>query len=179
MEEKCCITPDMISSDLIAAHLKSDDRLKGILDPQAEGVAQSLCNLLNLLVEPQNKENTDGEISDMDQDENEDAAERDHQRAEDMIEGKKSAWKTARRKRGKQAGAEQMDQTAVNAGKRGADDAETEEPPAPKCLMLPPGQEIKGKTEHFNLEEADAAAAAAATAKAAAASKEEVKRTKK
>ena len=68
-----------------------------------------------------------------------------------------------------------MDQTEVNAGKRGADDTETEKPPAPKCQMLPSSEEKKGKTEHFNLEEADAAAAAEAAATAAAASKEEAK----
>ena len=173
VDDKPCITPEMISSDLIAAHLKSDDRLKGILDPQAEGVAQSLCNLLNLLVEPQLKGNAE-EISDMELDENERAAEDDHQKAQEMIDGgKKGIWKAgARRKRGKQAGPEQMDQTESTAGKRGSDEAETEQPPPPKCLTLPADG---AKTQHFNLVEGDAAAAATEAAKKTETETEEVK----
>ena len=165
----------MISSDLIAAHLKGDDRLKGILDPQAEGVAQSLCNLLNLLVEPKTKESTDCEISDMELDENEREARKDNQRAQDMIDGKKGAWSTLRRKRGKQSGPSQMDQTEGSAGKRTAGEAETEPPPPPKCLTLPTDG---GKTEHFNLVEGDAAAAAAEAATKAEKETEEVKQQK-
>ena len=65
-----------------------------------------------------------------------------------------------------------MDQTGVNAGKRAAGEAETEEPPAPKCQMLLSKEALNGKTERFNLEEADAAAAKEEAAKAAAAAKE-------
>ena len=77
-----------------------------------------------------------------------------------------------------------MDQTEATAGKRGPNETETEQPPAPKCQMLPADDPLKGKTEHYNLEEADAAAALAANAaaeaaKAAAAAKEGDKPTKK
>ena len=89
-----------------------------------------------------------------------------------MIDGKKGAWTNARRKRGKQGGPNQMDQTEGSAGKRAAGEAETEQPPAPKCLTLPADG---GKTQHFNLVEGDAAAAAAEAAKKAETETEEVK----
>ena len=145
-------------------------KLHQVPTPQAEGVAQSLCNLLNLLVEPQQKEKVE-EISDMELDANERAAEADHQKAQEMIDGPKSTWKTAaaRRRRGKQSGSEQMDQTEPTAGKRPPNETEAGQPPAPKCLALPAVDPKKGETEYYNLEEADAAAALAANAAAEAA----------
>ena len=126
------ITPAMINTEVITTHLLKDQTLARILDPQAEGVAQSLCNLLNLIVDSKAKEETEDEFSDMEQDEK---CDRDHENAIEQIDGTVGAAKAARRRRGKQVG--NMDHTTTEAGKRNAKEAGTEEPPAPKCLQLP------------------------------------------
>ena len=49
------ITPDMLNTTLITNHLMQDEKIKGILDLQAAGVAESLCSLLNLIVDSRNQ----------------------------------------------------------------------------------------------------------------------------
>ena len=53
--EQHAITPKMLTTDVITQHLLSDQRLAGIIDLQAAGVAESLCSLFNLLVESKGK----------------------------------------------------------------------------------------------------------------------------
>ena len=84
------------------------------------------------------------------------------QKAMDQIDGATGTWKSGRRRRAKQQ--EDMDLTQIAAGKRGAKEAGTEAPPAPKCPTLP--AEGGGKTEHFDLTANDGAPVAAAVAKA-------------
>ena len=125
--EEPSITPAMIDTELIAQHLMQDATLAGIIDLQAEGVAKSLCSLLNLIVDSKNKKEAE---SDMELDENEEAATRDHAEAQRQMDGTSA---TPRRRRGKQqARKEEMDQTETTAGKRDAEAADAEKPPPPK-----------------------------------------------
>ena len=52
---QAAITPDMLNTTLITNHLMQDEKIKGILDLQAAGVAESLCSLLNLIVDSRNQ----------------------------------------------------------------------------------------------------------------------------
>ena len=136
------ITPAMLDTQVITAHLLKDEKLAGILDLQAEGVAKSLCSLLNLIVANKSKED-DEEESDMDLDANELAAAGDHEQAVRQMDGEggssSSTQRGGRRKlRGKRCPADAMDQTALAAGKRDANAAETEQPPPPKCPTKEP-----------------------------------------
>ena len=146
LPSEAAITPKDVTTDLIAQHLLKDEKLAGIIDLQATGVAQSLCALLNAIVEGKTKSKEEEEEN-MDLDERENAAADDRQRAVDQMEG--GTGKTLRRRGGK-PGADSMDQSGATAGKREADAVETEPPPAPKCLTLPPKL-----PEQFNLADAD------------------------
>ena len=153
--EEPSITPAMLNTDLITQHLMQDATLAGIIDLQAAGVAKSLCSLLNLIVEHKNMKETE---SDMELDDNELAAERDHEEAQRQLDGEPSSSKTPTRRkvRGKQA-KDAMDQTTATAGKRDAEEADAEKPPPPKCPVpekfdLTVGDKEKAKEDPANIE---------------------------
>ena len=90
----------------------------------------------------------------MDLGENERAAGEDHEKAQDQLDG--GTGKTLRRRaRGKQGG---MDTSESSAGKREANEAGAQPPPAPKCLTLPPTL-----PENLNIAKDDETKAATAT----------------
>ena len=141
------ITSKDLKTEMITQHLLQDPKLAGIIDLQAEGVAQSLCALLNLIVE--GKKTAEGgqeEGSEMDLDEAEIAAKRDHENAVEQMEGtpgKAAARRRARKKAQEQSGGSSMDtapEIRNEMGKRDAEEAGNANPP-PKLQQLPQNPE--------------------------------------
>ena len=98
-------------------------------------------------------------------DENEAAANQDHAEAVRQMDGEGPKWKVpkkGRRIRGKVTGAVKMDETTNvknDAGKRDVTDINVEQPPAAKCLQLPPNVENFDMTKEDKAEEETQAAA--------------------
>ena len=149
----------MLTTDVIAQHLLSDARLSGIIDMQAAGVAESLCSLFNLLVETKGKAgNSEEEESDMDLDENEKAAERDHEEAQKQMENTGEKWEKPRMRRTRKAAPSTLkmddaEDVKNGSGKSEATQADQLEPPAAKCLQLP---KLPTNPEQYDLTKDDA-----------------------
>ena len=127
----------MLNTELITNHLMTDSKLAVILDLQAEGVAQSLCDLFNQIVGEKMKKGAgaEEEISDMELDAN-----HDHAQAEAQLDGKAPLQPRRRKviKKPPTSADKVMEESAKNEqGKRDATAAGAETPPAPKCQHLP------------------------------------------
>ena len=118
---------------------------------------RKVCALLNLIVEGKKTAEGEEEGSEMDLDEAEVAAKRDHENATEQMEGtqgKAAARRRARKKAQEQSGSSSTMDTGPEirneAGKRIGKDAGNAGPP-PKALQLPPN------TEHYDLTKEDVA----------------------
>ena len=136
-------TAKHLKTEMITKHLLEDPKLAGIIDLQAEGVAQSLCALLNLIVDGKTaaKGTTDdGGESEMDLDETEIAAKRDHEKATEQMDGtqgKAAARRRARKKAQEQSGGSNMDTAPEIRNETGKRDAKATRTLGPKSNNYP------------------------------------------
>ena len=118
------ITPETLNKEAIVNHIMADEKIKGLMNLEAGGVVQSLCNLLNVIAQQKkaDKEDSEDEMSNMDLDEKEIWGDDDAAKAEAI------AKRRLRRKVPKDGLDAPMAENVKNeAGKRGAPEMTEEE----------------------------------------------------